>query len=161
LRGMQPRDAGAARVLEVECGNGENLLAIAERYPGSTYLGIDSRARHVAMARQAARELGLANVEFRQADLRELGGEGGTFDYIIARGVYSAVPSEIGQALLGWCRAHLAPQGLAYVSYKTYPGWHLHDMFRAMMRYDAREATGTGQRTAAARALLEFLGTSC
>ena len=56
--------------------------------------------------------------------------------------------------------SHLAPQGIAYVSYNTYPGWQVHDMFRAMMRYEARHARNLDEQMASARKLLDFLQAS-
>lgn len=160
LRGMQPQDAGAARVLELGCASGQNLIPMALRNRQSKYLGIDASARYIAMARQTAADLGLANVEFRRQGILELGAELGTFDYLIAHDVYSRAPADVRDRLLAICRGHLAPQGLAYVSYKTYPGGHLHDTLRAMMLYDSRDARTAAQQTATARMLLEFLGVS-
>ena len=52
-------------------------------------------------ASAAAGEIGLANLEFRQADVRELtSGSLGRFDYIVAHGVYSWVPADARDALL-------------------------------------------------------------
>ncbi len=64
----------------------------------------------------------------------------GTFDYIIAEGIYSSLRGTLGDKLLAICRQHLAPQGLAYVSYDTYPGCHVHDLLRCAMLYEARGA---------------------
>jgi methyltransferase-like protein len=160
LRGMQPQDSGTARVLEVECKSGQNLIPLAERSPDGTFLGIDGSARHVAAARKIAADIGLTNIEFRQQGIGELDSGLGVFDYIVADGVYSRAVPAARDKLLAVCHGHLAPQGLAFVSYRTYPGWHLHDMFRATMLYDSRGAQGNGPQRAAARSSLEFLNAS-
>lgn len=160
LRGMQPAAAARARVLELSCGVGQNLLPLAERYPEASFLGIDRSAGSIEAAQQAAGELALQNVELRQRDILELDSQLGTFDYIIANGVYSWVDAPVRDKLLAVCRDHLAPQGIAYVSYKTYPGWHVRDMFRAMMRYDGRDAATSSEKSARAQIFLEFLEVS-
>ena len=41
LFGMKPRRADSCRVLELGCGDGLNLLAMAVALPGSQFTGID------------------------------------------------------------------------------------------------------------------------
>jgi methyltransferase-like protein/2-polyprenyl-3-methyl-5-hydroxy-6-metoxy-1,4-benzoquinol methylase len=160
LRGMQPAAAGLARVLELGCAAGENLLPLADRYPEARFLGVDPSAPRIESAAQMAREAGLANVEFRKQDLQQLDEQLGTFDYIIAYNVYSRDDRAGRDKLLAVCRRHLAPQGIAYVSYRTYPGWFVNDMLRAMMQYDARGAADRNATMARARKLLAFLQAS-
>ncbi|MEX0677628.1 MAG: class I SAM-dependent methyltransferase [Pirellulales bacterium] len=160
LRGMQPEAAARARVLELGCAVGQNLLPLADRYPQARFLGIDQSARQIEIAQAAAREAALDNVEFRRQDILEIDSQLGPFDYIIAHAVYSWVDAPVRDKLLAVCRDHLAPQGIAYVSYKTYPGWAIHDMFRAMMLYDARTAATSAEKLSRARMFLEFLDAS-
>jgi SAM-dependent methyltransferase/methyltransferase-like protein len=160
LRGMQPAEAPRARVLELGCGAGHNLVPLAERYPEARFLGIDPSVAAIEMARQLAGELSLDNVDFRQQDFLELDSQLGTFDYVIAHGVYSWVDRPVRDKVLAICRDHLSPPGIAYVSYKAYPGWHVHDMLRAMMLYDGRHATTSAEKVARARMFLEFLKVS-
>src|SRR5262249_7843017 len=58
--------------------------------------------------------------------------------------------------ILAICARHLAPNGVAYVSYNTYPGWHLPGVVRAMMRFHADRFGEPAVRVRQARALLEF-----
>ncbi len=39
-------------------------------------------------------------------------------------GVYSWVPGSVQDRILAICARHLVPEGIGYVSYNTYPGWH-------------------------------------
>jgi methyltransferase-like protein len=54
----------------------------------------------------------------------------------------------------------LNPNGIAYVSYNTYPGWHMRGMIRDMMRYHSARFNTPTDRTNQARALLDFLAQS-
>lgn len=49
------------------------------------------------------------------------------------------------------------PQGVAYVSYNTYPAWHTRGMVREMMCYHASRFADPQTRIREARGLLEFL----
>jgi methyltransferase-like protein len=160
FHGMSPHDPAKARVLELNCGAGQNLLAMAERCPGGRFIGIDALKSRVAGAARAAQEIGVSNVEFQQRSLKDVGDEFGEFDYIIAHDYYShLLPDDRGRLMMV-CRQRLAPQGLAYVSYNTYPGCHLQEIFRKMMLFDARGAATPAEQAARSRMLLEFLSTS-
>ena len=160
LRGMQPASSARARVLELGCGVGHNLLPLADRYPEARFVGIDPLPASIETGRQVAREAGLTNVEFRRQDLLELDSSLGEFDYIIASAVYSRVDAAARDKLLEVCRDHLAAQGMATVSYKTYPGSAVRNMLRHMMVYDARGAANETEEVGRARMFLEFLETS-
>ena len=84
----------------------------------------------------------------------------GVFDYIICHGVYSWVPDEVQDKILAIASENLAPQGIAYVSYNTYPGWHMREMIRHMMLYHANQFQETQERIDQARALVDFLAES-
>lgn len=57
------------RVLDAGCGDGLLALAIAERHPSWSVVGIDLRDDMLAGARQRARARSLDNVEFKCADI--------------------------------------------------------------------------------------------
>ncbi|MGD9721249.1 MAG: methyltransferase regulatory domain-containing protein [Pirellulales bacterium] len=160
VRGMQPAAAAEASVLELGCGVGENLLPMAERYPGARLVGVDLSERQIAMGQSLARDCGLANVELQHGDITALGPELGTFDYVLCHGVYSWVEAPVRDALLRACRDHLAPQGLVYIGYKTYPGWHVHDMIRALMFAAARGAVTPREQIAKSRAMFDVIRAS-
>jgi methyltransferase-like protein len=125
--------------------------------PDARFLGIDLSARQIAHGRQIASVLALANLELQPRSILDLDAGIGKFDYIICHGVYSWVPSEVQERILAICGDHLAPQGIAYVSYNTYPGWHIRGMIREMMGYHVRRFTDPAQRVQQARAMLRFL----
>lgn len=126
LAGLDVTPPSAASILEIGCASGHNLLPLAARWPASRFTGIDFSKVAIEAARENARLAGLANVEFIEADLRDFApGDGIHYDQIIAHGVYSWVPVDVRQALLDFCAANLPPNGVAFVSYNTLPGWSL------------------------------------
>jgi methyltransferase-like protein len=146
---MTPAAAPNCRVLELGCGDGGNLIPMALTLPASVFTGIDLAEPAVARGCALANTLGLENITLRHLDLMRAGPElgefdygvfdYGVFDYIIAHGLYSWVPTEVRDQLLSLCRAHLAPQGVAYVSYNACPGFGRRRMFREMMLYRVRD----------------------
>jgi SAM-dependent methyltransferase len=155
--GMTPAPVTACSVLEIGCGNGANLIPLAYHLPESRFTGIDLAAAPVGAACAMAGELGLSNIDLRVADLRGLGAEMGEFDYIFAHGLYSWIPVDVRDRLLAVCRARLAPEGVAFVSYNVYPGRYPRQMIREILLYHTREVEDPAERIAEARRLLEKL----
>ena len=157
LFGLQPPAVETCRVLELGCANGNNLIPMAGALPGARFVGVDLSARQVENGQALIAAAGLTNIELRHADIASIGAQDGTFDYIVAHGVYSWVPPEVRDRLLAICRANLAPNGVAYVSYNTLPGWSTNGMIREMMLFQARDIEDSAGRMHAARSLLDFL----
>lgn len=142
LAGLRPPPVENCRVLELGCGDGGNLVPMAYGLPGSQFLGIDLAAKPVAAGEAWARELGLANLEFQALNILDFPAGAGSFDYIIAHGIYSWVPLIVREKLFAICQAHLSPHGIAYVSYQTSPGSHGTSIVHGMMRYQASRLQG-------------------
>jgi methyltransferase-like protein len=157
LFGMHPASVERCRVLEIGCGDGSNLIPIAYAFPESRFLGFDLAASAVARGETAIRSLGLANIELRHLDIMDVTAGLGTFDYVIAHGVYSWVPEAVRDRLLAICKDHLAPNGVAYVSYNTYPGCHLRQAARWALQFHVEGIDDAEERIAQARALARFI----
>jgi SAM-dependent methyltransferase len=157
LFGMEPASPERCRVLEIGCAAGGNIGPLAYLYPESTFVGIDLSRVQIEQGRRFLEPLGLKNIELTQHDIMDVGEDFGHFDYIICHGVYSWVADPVRDRLLAVCRDHLAPQGVAYVSYNTYPGWHMTGMIRDMMLYHTATLTDPVEKVNQARALLDFL----
>jgi SAM-dependent methyltransferase len=125
LLGIPSAPPDRCRVLELGCAEGMNLLPLAERFPKSEFVGVDFSANQIGVAEAARAACGIGNARFVCADLRTWQPGSATFDYIIAHGVYSWVPAEVRDRLLAICAGALSPNGVAYVSYNTLPGWSL------------------------------------
>jgi SAM-dependent methyltransferase len=160
LFGLAPPPVPRCRVLELGCASGGNLIPMAEALPEGEFVGIDLSARQIDDGLRLVRAAGLANVSLRHASIADVDDSYGTFDYVICHGVFSWVPREVQEAIFEVCARRLAPNGVAYVSYNTYPGWHLRGMVRDMLRYHALRFDSPAERIAQARALLDFLAQS-
>jgi methyltransferase-like protein/SAM-dependent methyltransferase len=157
LLGLDPAPIHACRVLELGCASGLNLIPMAESLPGSEFTGLDFAANQIAVGCNAIAELKLANIRLQVMDLLDVTGDLGRFDYIIAHGVFSWVPGPVRKKILHICRQHLAPNGIAYVSYNTLPGWHMLGALREMMLYRVRHKHNSDQKVKFARELVRFL----
>jgi methyltransferase-like protein len=154
---MRPADPAACRVLELGAGDGGNLLPMALALPHSTFVGIDLAGDPVARGQATAQQLGLSNLDLRQGDVLELPGDFGEFDYIIAHGLYSWIPPQPRDAVMAACAAHLAPHGVAFISYNAYPGSYLRDMARDVLRFHVDGITDPVERVASARGLMAII----
>lgn len=153
--GLAAAPVASARVLEVGCNDGSNLLPMAAALPGATFVGCDIAPLPIAAANDAARALGLANVRFVVADLATL--DGGPWDYVIAHGVYSWVPAPVRDALLHLLARALAPDGLAFVSYNTLPGGHVRRAAWEALRWHTRDTPAREDKLRAARELAALM----
>jgi len=156
LFGLAPPTIDQSRVLELGCAAGGNLIPQALDLPEARFLGIDFSRRQIEQAVKTSRSLGLENVEFRHADIMDVDDGWGKFDYIIAHGVFSWVPAEVRKKILSICRRNLTENGVAYVSYNTYPGWHAATTVRDLMRYHTAHLEDPEQCIIQAKAILQF-----
>ena len=157
LFGLKPPDVDTCRVLELGCSSGANLIPMAVAIPDARFLGIDLSQRQVAEGQKTIAALGLENIELLQGSIETIGPEQGLFDFIICHGVYSWVPRHIQDCILRISSRNLAENGVAYVSYNTYPGWFMRGMVRRMMGFHARRFAEPATQLEQARALLDFL----
>jgi len=155
--GMAPAAPSGCRLLEIGCGDGGNLVPMAYTLPESRFVGIDAGLRGIAKGSQLAREAGVPNVELRHLDILAAGADLGTFDYIVAHGVYSWTPPAVQEKILALCGALLRPQGVAYISYSVYPGAHIRQMVAEMLQDRAARFDDPLAKIEQARAMLGFL----
>ncbi len=131
---------------------------MAVQFPESRFVGIDLSPVQVEIGREKTDDLSLTNVELRPADITELGADDlERFDYIIVHGVYSWVPSAVQEKILSICRDHLSENGMAYISYNTYPGWRGKQALKDMLRYHTRQIDDLRKKVQAAFELLGML----
>jgi methyltransferase-like protein/2-polyprenyl-3-methyl-5-hydroxy-6-metoxy-1,4-benzoquinol methylase len=157
MQGMSPARPELCRVLELGCGFGRNLIPMAEHYPQSQFVGIDLSSKAIADGKATIEALGRTNIELRQFSIMDVDESFGTFDYIIAHGVYSWVPDPVRIKMMHIFRERLAPQGVAYVSFNCLPGCYLRNIARDVMKFHTRRLTSADERLAQARAIIKFV----
>lgn len=103
------------RVLDCACGRGRALLAMAERYPASRFVGYDLSAEAIDWAREQAAAAGLDNLAFEVRDLSDfdITAEPGTFELVTT---FDGIHDQ-GQPrrLLAGIQRSLTPDGLYLV----------------------------------------------
>jgi SAM-dependent methyltransferase len=144
-------------MLEVACGDGANLIPIAAALPEASFVGFDLAAQPIEAGRKLAERAGIANVTLEVRDLAQFPPDAGTFDYIVAHGLYSWIPEQARDQLLALIARHLAPNGVAFVSYNVYPGCYIRRMVWEMLRFHTEPLEAPGRRIAEAQALARLL----
>ena len=139
LVGVSAPNPKTARVLELGATYGGNIISQALFNPDATFVGIELSQEQVEKGNEVIANAGLTNVSLIQSDIASIGSEIGTFDYIIAHGLYSWVDDGVKDALLRLIDEHLAEDGIAYISYNTYPGWHTMEEVRQLMMFSNRD----------------------
>jgi SAM-dependent methyltransferase/methyltransferase-like protein len=157
LHGVTPPPPDQCRVLELGCAAGMNVIAAGFVSPKCQFVGIDLAPSQIEMGQLIVSEMGLRNVRLEARSIDTIDESFGQFDYIICHGVYSWVPAHIQDAILRVCADHLAPNGIAYVSYNTYPGWHRRGMLRDMLLFHDDRSLAPGVRIERSRDFAAFL----
>jgi SAM-dependent methyltransferase len=154
LAGWSAPGITQARVLEVGCGRGGNLLPMASQLPEATLVGVDRSSRQIEYAREVARAAGLRNVTFLSDSFEDAALAESSFDFVIAHGVWSWVAPATRRELVRRIARWLAPGGVAYVSFNVLPGWYARAPSRDWLRFATARL---GERPEGARASLEWL----
>jgi SAM-dependent methyltransferase len=121
LRGLFPTrefrcalDSGGCDILVAGCGTGQHAIDVALRFKEARVLAIDLSLASLCYAKRQTRALGLANIDYAQADILNAGSLGRNFDIIEAAGVLHHLddPMEGWRALISLLR----PSGFMYVA---------------------------------------------
>ena len=135
LWGLTPPALKGAKVLELGSSFGGNLISQAVYYPDTEFIGIDLSEIQITQGNEIIKSMGLTNVRLEAKNILDITPEFGLFDYIIVHGIYSWVPNNVKDKILEVCRENLTPNGIAYISYNTYPGWKNREVARDIMLY--------------------------
>ncbi|HEY5899124.1 MAG TPA: methyltransferase domain-containing protein [Burkholderiales bacterium] len=86
------------RILVAGCGTGQNAIATARRFADCSVLAIDLSLASLAYAKRKTQELGISNIEYRQADLLAPGELSERFHFVESSGVLH----HLEDPLRGW-----------------------------------------------------------
>lgn len=154
LHGLAAPDPARATILELGAGDGSNLLPLAQLWPEARLIGVDLSAHAIDLARQRAAALGLTNVELHHAPLEAFLAQGATplrADYVIAHGLVSWVPPATRQALFALVGQVLSDDGVAMLSFQTWPGYSDIEPLRALMRHHVENVADPAKKVQQAR----------
>ena len=158
LYGVNAPDVEKSRVLELGCGNGMNLISQAYGLPNSKLIGIDLAQNHIDQASDSVKELALENIEFKQIDILDMStDEFGKFDYIIGHGLYSWIPDVVREKVINICNEMLTENGIGYLSYNVYPGWHYKKIASEIGRFHTRDIVSPEEKVEGALKFLNFV----
>lgn len=157
LHGLAAPPIERARVLEIGGGDGFNLIALAAAWPEAQFLNFDLSGEAIRRGEALVTAAGMTNIRVEQADILDFAQtvEPGSFDYIIAHGVYAWVPPVVQQATLALIGRALAADGVAFVSFNALPGGHVRRVMRDMLMHALDGIVAIADRMKAARAFLE------
>ena len=127
VRHRQPplRNSGFS-YLELGCGRGVTLIALAAACPEGRFLGIDFMPEHIAWARRLAREADIGNVQFEECDFATLARRdppSERFDYAALHGVYTWISPDNRANVIRILDRWLSPGAAVYVGCNAMPGW--------------------------------------
>lgn len=125
-----------ARVLEIGCSFGGNIITQAIYNENAEYIGIDLSKLQVDEGNKIIDKMELKNIKLYNLNILDFDYDKfGKFDYIICHGVYSWVPNIVKDKIMEIISKCLNENGLAMVSFNCYPGWKEQSIIRDIMLY--------------------------
>jgi SAM-dependent methyltransferase len=156
-RGLVPprrQDRAPFTLLDLGCGDGLALIALAAAHPEGRFVGIDALPEHIERGTASAAYAGLTNVGFfcrLFADVEDPVQP--AFDYVTAQGVLAWVSPANREHVRRLCGRHLKPGGVTCIGYNSMPGWSGGLAVQQMLCLLAEEQEGNAvERYAAALA---------
>ena len=163
LLGFKTPDLEEARVLEIGCSFGGNIIPFALENPKAEVVGVDLSSVQIEEGNRIIKYLGLENIRLIHQNILDFDSSLGKFDYIICHGVFSWVNEEVQRGILNVIKNHLSENGSAILSYNTYPGWQNLEvardvmLFRDEMLKTRGEEINEGNAVRYGRGAIEFL----
>lgn len=148
-KGYAPPRRGRSpfRLLDLGCGDGFGLIALAAAHPEGEFVGIDAMPEHIASGEAVARRLGLANIGFRCARFADVADPAsGDFDYVTVQGVIAWVSEANRRHVFRIAASHLRPGGVAGLGYNAMPGWRDMIPFQRLLRALAEGLPGNAHQ---------------
>ncbi|NBI12960.1 methyltransferase domain-containing protein [[Haemophilus] felis] len=156
MKGLTPPALENARVLEIGCSYGGNIIPFALRYPNAKVVGVDLSEHQIDVGKQILKELEIDNIELIQGDICQVSFDT-EFDYIICHGVFSWVPENVQEGILQAVSKYLSPNGVAFISYNTYPGWKIKEIAKDLMIFGSKASAAPAERVSQSFNMLKFV----
>ncbi len=122
--------------MELGCGSGFGISAMAAFYPEGKFYGVDFNPQHISFSQQIKRGAGLQNVVFIEKSFEELLSclnELPLFDYIVMQGVFAWISHENRKNLMRIVKEKLKPGGIVYIGYNDMCGWSFRIPFQRFL----------------------------
>ncbi len=145
-KGLVPPRQGrsAFRLLDLGCGDGLGLIAMAAAHPEGEFLGIDAMAEHIEDAQATSKRIGLTNIQFRCARFSEVAPPTRPrFDYVTGQGLLAWISEENRRHVYRIAAEQLRPGGIACLGYNAMPGWRDMIAFQQIVRQLAEGRAGS------------------
>ena len=115
IEGVDAPQVPGAHVLEIACGQGENLIPSAYWLRDTLFQGFDSSSDKIAIAKKDADSLGIKNATFtnEEATLKK-----SSFDYILIPNFFSHINNETRQLIIVLACRLLKPNGMIFLRYQ-------------------------------------------
>jgi methyltransferase-like protein/2-polyprenyl-3-methyl-5-hydroxy-6-metoxy-1,4-benzoquinol methylase len=157
LFGLDAPKLENARVLELGCASGGNIIPFAAKFPNAEIIGVDLSDVQIKEGQDFIKKLGLKNIELKACSITDIDASYGKFDYIINHGVFSWVPDFVREKMLSIASENLSQNGVAYISYNTLPGWNTLRTIRDMALFHSKSFASPQEKVTQARLLLDFI----
>lgn len=160
LVGIDAAPLTTAKILELGCASGGNILPFALKFPDSHTIGIDLSSELITKGNELKLSLELTNIDLLCCDILEVDSSFGKFDYIIVHDVFSRVTDEIRNKIFSICKENLNENGLAYISYNALPGWNNLSTVRDFALFHSKHFNELPEKINQIKLLFEFVNRS-
>ena len=157
LFGRDPVPMEKCRVLEIGCGDGGNLVSLAQGMPQASLVGLDLSERHIAMARTMAAAAGADNIVWFHGDIKDFSQPDESFDYIICRDVFTRVDRETQTAILEKSAGLLARRGFSFSAATPCPAARRRPPWAGLLRLHTGRIEAPHEAVQEALAAMDFL----
>lgn len=154
---LNPKPIEKARILELGCAAGGNLIPVAFHYPNTECIGIDISDVEIDLGLKIVNDLNIKNITLKKQSILDFSEKEKSFDYILCHGVYSWVDLDVQKKIMAIIQKHLDKNGIAYISYNTLPGWNMVMSVRDLMRWHTKNIPDPSQKAKQARIVLQFI----
>lgn len=159
--GLRAPAPDGARVLEIGCGSGGDLIPLAAEHPRGVFVGLESSAALARRGNVRIERLGLLNIRLLTGDVAAFDWQSRRFDYILCHDAYRYGTSVIRAAILRVISTCLTANGVACVGRNVLPGWRRNQILRDVLTSRLRAEWDADARVAQSRAFLAALMRCC